>query len=50
MLPLGHLPDKTVHHALAVGANADVYIGGALAVDNDGEGCGNYAGGHAMLP
>jgi hypothetical protein len=48
VVPLGRLPDKTVHHALAVGANGDVYIGGALAVDNNGEGYGKYAGGHLL--
>jgi hypothetical protein len=46
--PLGFLPDKTVHHALAVGGNGDVYIGTAPAVDNNGEGYAGYAGGHLL--
>ena len=48
VVPLGRLPDKTVHHALAVGADGDVYIGGAPAVDNNGEGYANYPGGHLL--
>ncbi len=48
VVPLGFLPDKTVHHALAVGGNGDVYIGTAMAVDNNGEGYAGYAGGHLL--
>jgi hypothetical protein len=48
VVPLGHLPDKTVHHSLAVGADGAVYIGGALAVDNNGAGYANYPGGHLL--
>ena len=48
VVPLGFLPDKTVHHSLAVAANGDVYIGTALAVDNNGEGYAPYPGGHLL--
>jgi hypothetical protein len=48
VVPLGRLPEKTVHHALAVAGNGEVYIGGALAVDNNGEGYANYPGGHLL--
>jgi hypothetical protein len=48
VIPLGHLPDKVVHHSLVVSANGDVYIGTALAVDNNGEGYDRYAGGHLL--
>jgi hypothetical protein len=48
VMPLGFLPDKTVHHALAVAGNGDVYIGTALAVDNNGKGYTGYAGGHLL--
>ncbi|MFB3828725.1 MAG: hypothetical protein ACE15B_18295 [Bryobacteraceae bacterium] len=48
VVPLGRLPDKVVHHALAAGANGEVYIGMAPAVDNNGEGFANYPGGHLL--
>jgi streptogramin lyase len=48
IVPLGFLPDKTVHHSLAVDANGNVFIGTALAVDNNGEGYAAYAGGHLL--
>lgn len=48
VVPLGHLPDKTVHHSLVVSAEGDVYIGTALAVDNNREGYDRYAGGHLL--
>jgi len=45
--PLGRLPEtRTVHHALAIGQKGDVFIGTALAVDNNGQGYDQYAGGH----
>ena len=40
VVPLGSLPDRTVHHALVAGGNGEIYIGTALAVDNNGEGYG----------
>lgn len=46
VVPLGTLPDKTVHHSVTVGTDGAVYIGGALAVDNNGAGYANYPGGH----
>lgn len=48
VIPLGALPDKVVHHSLVVSAAGDVYIGTALAVDNNGEGYQGYAGGHLL--
>lgn len=45
--PLGFLKGvSTVHHSLAAGPNGEVYIGGSLAVDNNGEGYEGYEGGH----
>lgn len=45
--PLGFLKDvTTVHRSLVVSRQGDVYIGGSLAVDNNGEGYKGYAGGH----
>jgi len=47
--PLGRLADtKTVYHSLVVDERGDVYIGTALAVDNNGEGYDHYAGGHLL--
>jgi len=48
IVPLGHLPDKVVHHSVIVAGNGDVYIGTALAVDNNGEGYDSYAGGRLL--
>jgi hypothetical protein len=48
VVPLGHLPDKVVHHALVVAGDGAVYIGTALAVDNNGDGYDRYAGGHLL--
>lgn len=45
--PLGVIPETTtVHRSLAVASDGDVYIGGSIAVDNNGEGYAKYAGGH----
>jgi len=47
--PLGTLPDaKAVHHSLAVGQGGEVYIGTALAVDNNAQGYEHYVGGHLL--
>ncbi|HVP48855.1 MAG TPA: hypothetical protein VMT32_19815 [Bryobacteraceae bacterium] len=47
--PLGYLKDvTTVHRSLAIAANGDVYIGGSIGVDNDGQGYNGYAGGHLL--
>ncbi|MCX6624710.1 MAG: hypothetical protein NTY38_27340 [Acidobacteria bacterium] len=47
--PLGYLPQvTTVHRALVVAANGDVYIGSSLAVDVQRRGYQGYAGGHLM--
>ncbi|HUJ21336.1 MAG TPA: hypothetical protein VLX58_07445 [Bryobacteraceae bacterium] len=47
--PLGWLPGvTTVHHALAISNAGDVYIGGSIGVDNNGEGYAGYAGGHLL--
>lgn len=44
VVPLGWLPGKVVHHALAVAANGDVYIGTAPAVDSNRAGYTGYSG------
>ena len=47
--PLGWLRGvTTVHHALAISRDGDVYIGGSLGVDNGGEGYQGYAGAHLL--
>lgn len=47
--PLGWLRDvTTVHHSLVVSRTGDVYIGGSIGVDNNGEGYANYPGGHLL--
>ncbi|HKS97734.1 MAG TPA: hypothetical protein VJV74_16590 [Terriglobia bacterium] len=47
--PLGRLTDaKTVYHSLVVAQSGDVYIGTALAVDNNGAGYDHYPGGHLL--
>ena len=47
--PLGVLKDaNTVHGALAIASNGDVYIGTSLPVDNGGTGYDTYAGGHLL--
>lgn len=47
--PLGRLPDtKVVQHALVISQVGDVYVGTALAVDNNGEGYDRYPGGHLL--
>lgn len=47
--PLGRLADTTtVYHSLVVDERGDVYVGTALAVDNNGEGYDHYAGGHLL--
>jgi len=47
--PLGTLPDaKVVHHSLEVSRQADIYIGTALAIDNNGQGHDQYNGGHLL--
>ncbi len=44
--PLCSLKDvATVHRSLVISAQGDVYIGAGQAVDNDGQGYGNYPGG-----
>ncbi len=48
VVPLGRLPGKVVHHAVAVGPQGDVYIGMSMDVDNNGEGYANYPGGHLL--
>jgi hypothetical protein len=45
--PLGVIPEtSTVHRSLVVSAQGDVYIGGAMDVDNNGAGYSKYGGGH----
>ena len=47
--PLGYLEGvATVHHALAVANNGDVYIGGSKGVDTQLAGYEHYAGGHLL--
>ncbi len=47
--PLGYLPDvATVHRALVVASNGDVYIGNSPGVDNNQQGYPGYAGGHLL--
>lgn len=47
--PLGYLKGVTsVHRSLVAAANGDVYIGGSIGVDNDGQGYSGYAGGHLL--
>lgn len=47
--PLGYLKDvTTVRGTLAVTSNGDVYIGGSIAVDNNGAGYDTYSGGHLL--
>lgn len=47
--PLGFLKGvTTVHRSLVVAANGDVYIGGSISVDVDGQGYGGYDGGHLL--
>jgi outer membrane protein assembly factor BamB len=47
--PLGFLAGvATVHHALVVSKNGDVYIGGSNGVDTQGKGYEGYAGGHLL--
>jgi sugar lactone lactonase YvrE len=47
--PLGTLADaKVVHHSLVVSKSGEVYIGTALAVDNNAQGYEQYAGGHLL--
>lgn len=47
--PLGYLKDvTTVRGTLAIAANGDVYIGGSIAVDNNGAGYDHYSGGHLL--
>jgi len=47
--PLGWLRDvTTVHRSLVVSRAGDVYIGGSIGVDNNGEGYATYPGGHLL--
>jgi len=47
--PLGRLVNaETVYHSLVVSEAGNVYIGTALAVDNNGEGYDHYPGGHLL--
>jgi hypothetical protein len=47
--PLGVLPGMTtVHRSLVISAENDVYIGGSIAVDNNGAGFEKYEGGHLL--
>jgi hypothetical protein len=47
--PLGFMKDvNTVHGALAITSNGDVYIGSSNPVDNGGEGYAAYPGGHLL--
>ena len=47
--PLGFLKDVTnVPGSLTILSNGDVYIGGAMTVDNGGSGYETYAGGHLL--
>ena len=47
--PLGWLRDvTTVHRSLVVSRAGDVYIGGSIGVDNNGEGYAKYPGGHLL--
>jgi len=45
--PLGYLEGvTTVQRSVVISNVADVYIGGSIGVDNNGEGYQDYAGGH----
>ncbi len=47
--PLGYLKGVTsVHRSVVVAANGDVYIGGSIGVDNNGQGYSGYAGGSLL--
>jgi len=47
--PLGTLADsKVIHHSLVVDQAGEVYVGTALAVDNNSQGYEHYAGGHLL--
>jgi hypothetical protein len=47
--PLGYLKDvSTVHHAVVVAKDGQVYIGGSNGVDTQRAGYDNYAGGHLL--
>ncbi|MBZ5591760.1 MAG: hypothetical protein LAP39_05960 [Acidobacteriia bacterium] len=47
--PLGYLKGATtVHRSVVVSANGDVYVGGSIGVDNNGQGYSGYAGGHLL--
>ena len=47
--PLGYLKDvSTVHHAIVVAKDGQVYIGGSNGVDTQRAGYDNYAGGHLL--
>lgn len=47
--PLGYLKDvSTVHRALVVANDGQVYIGGSNGVDTQGAGYEHYAGGHLL--
>jgi len=47
--PLGYLEGATtIHHSVVVSNSGDVYIGGSIGVDNNGEGYHDYAGGHLL--
>ncbi len=47
--PLGFLKDvNTVHGALAITSNGDVYIGASIPVDDGGAGYAAYPGGHLL--
>jgi hypothetical protein len=47
--PLGYLKGvMTVHKSLVVDGNGDVYIGGSIGVDIEGQGYGGYTGGHLL--
>lgn len=49
VMPLGVLPNvTTVHHSVVASQHGDIYVGGSMAVDNDGEGYDKYAGGHLL--
>jgi hypothetical protein len=47
--PLGTLADsQVVHHSLVVDQKGEVYVGTALAVDNNSQGYEHYSGGHML--
>jgi hypothetical protein len=47
--PLGYLKGvTTVHRCVVVGPDGEVYIGGSVGVDTQGEGYSGYAGGHLL--